>query len=60
VRHDGRVPRQTEFNPAIPSAARVYDYVLGGKNNYPADREVAEAVLARTPSVRSAVQANRG
>jgi len=60
VRHDGRVPRQTEFNPDIPSAARVYDYVLGGKNHYPADREVAEAVLARTPSVRSAVQANRG
>jgi S-adenosyl methyltransferase len=60
VRHDGRVPTQTEFNPDIPSAARVYDYVLGGKNHYPADREVAEAVLARTPSLRSAVKANRG
>jgi hypothetical protein len=60
VRHDRRVPTQTEFNPDIPSAARVYDYVLGGKNHYPADREVAEAVLARTPSLRSAVQANRG
>ena len=60
VRHDWRVPTQTEFSPDIPSAARVYDYVLGGKNNYPADREVAEAVLARTPGVRSAVHANRG
>ena len=60
MRHDGRVRTQTELSPDIPSAARVYDYVLGGKNNYPADREVAEAVLARTPSLRSAVQANRG
>jgi hypothetical protein len=29
------------FRPDIPSVARVYDYLLGGKDNYPVDREVA-------------------
>ena len=26
------------FRPDIPSVARIYDYLLGGKDNYPADR----------------------
>ena len=26
------------FDPSIPSIARVYDYFLGGKNNFAADR----------------------
>ena len=47
------------FRPDIPSAARVYDYLLGGKDNYPADRAVAEAMIAQLPNVRTAVQWNR-
>jgi S-adenosyl methyltransferase len=35
------------FRPDIPSAARVYDYLLGGKDNYPADRAVGEAMIAQ-------------
>jgi S-adenosyl methyltransferase len=31
-----------EFRPDIPSTARMYDYYLGGKDNYPADREAAD------------------
>ena len=39
--------------------ARVYDYWLGGKDNFAADREAAERVLAVTPGLRFRVQANR-
>jgi hypothetical protein len=47
------------FNPDVPSAARVYDYLLGGKDNYPADRKAAEAMLVDLPNARVAVQWNR-
>jgi hypothetical protein len=46
------------FRPDIPSAARVYDYLRGGKDNYPADRELAESMLARLPNLRLAVRWN--
>jgi len=39
--------------------ARVYDFWLGGKDNYPADRVVAEQVAAAYPDVRDAVRAQR-
>ena len=47
------------FSPNVPSAARIYDYLLGGKDNYPADRKVGEAFLVALPSARVAVQWNR-
>jgi hypothetical protein len=47
------------FRPDIPSVARIYDYLLGGKDNYPADRAVGEAMIAQLPNVRRAVQWNR-
>lgn len=47
------------FRPDIPSTARLYDYYLGGKDNFPADRELAEQVLAAVPGLREAARANR-
>ena len=47
------------FRPDIPSPARIYDYLLGGKDNYPADRAVAESMIAQLPNVRIAVHWNR-
>jgi O-methyltransferase involved in polyketide biosynthesis len=47
------------FRPDIPSSARIYDYLLGGKDHYPADRAVAESMIAQLPNVRQAVQWNR-
>src|SRR6266568_5003739 len=47
------------FRPDIPSVARIYDYLLGGKDNYPADRAVGESMIAQLPNVRQAVQWNR-
>jgi predicted O-methyltransferase YrrM len=43
----------------VAHPARVYDYWLGGTNNFPADREAAERVLAVTPGLRWRVRANR-
>ncbi|MEJ3658989.1 SAM-dependent methyltransferase [Actinomycetes bacterium KLBMP 9759] len=40
-------------------SARVYDYFLGGKTNYVADRVVGDAILALTPAIRPATKANR-
>ncbi|MCO5969926.1 SAM-dependent methyltransferase [Actinoallomurus soli] len=42
-----------------PSPARMYDYWLGGKDNFAADREAAEKVIAAHPEQRELVRANR-
>ncbi len=47
------------FDTSVAHPARVYDYWLGGKDNFPADREAAERVLAVTPGLRFRVRANR-
>jgi hypothetical protein len=49
------------FRPDIPSTARMYDYYLGGKDNYPADREAAEKFMALFPPgvVQAASRENR-
>ena len=48
-----------EFDPATPNMARVYDYWLGGKDNYPADRAEAERLLGIYPPLRDLVRENR-
>ncbi|MBK6874542.1 MAG: SAM-dependent methyltransferase [Kineosporiaceae bacterium] len=42
------------------SAARLYDYLLGGKDNYEIDRQAAERLLEVAPYMRDLAQANRG
>jgi S-adenosyl methyltransferase len=48
-----------EADTIVPHSARVYDYWLGGKDNYPADRALAESILRVIPRQRRHVQANR-
>jgi SAM-dependent methyltransferase len=43
----------------IPQPARVYDYILGGRNNFAADREMARIKLKRVPEVAESVRGNR-
>jgi hypothetical protein len=47
------------FDTSIPHPARIYDYWLGGKDNYEADRQAAERVIATQPSILATVRANR-
>ena len=42
-----------------PHPARVYDYLLGGKDNFPADREAAEAGMRANPAGRTPPRENR-
>jgi hypothetical protein len=44
---------------SVAYPARVYDYWLGGKDNFAADREAAEQVIAANPVVLHGVRANR-
>jgi S-adenosyl methyltransferase len=55
----GRDDWRTIFRPDIPSSARIYDYFLGGKNNYSADRDASDQITARLPNIREAAQINR-
>jgi hypothetical protein len=48
-----------KFRPDIPSTARIYDYLLGGKDNYPADRAAAAEIARALPNVRTSFQWNR-
>src|SRR6516165_10020755 len=47
------------FDPATPNVARVYDYWLGGKDHFPADRAEAERLLVTYPPLRDLVRENR-
>ncbi len=47
------------FDPSVPSPARMYDYYLGGKDHFPADRQAAELALSVVPSGREVARANR-
>ena len=46
-------------DPGQPAAARIYDYLLGGKDNYAVDRAAADKVLAVAPDQRRLARANR-
>jgi hypothetical protein len=48
-----------EIDVSRPHIARMYDYFLGGKNHFAADRETAEKVLASMPSARIGPRENR-
>ena len=48
-----------DFDITTPHIARIYDYWLGGKDNFEADRQAAELALAATPTILPGVTANR-
>ena len=47
------------FDATRPNIARAYDYLLGGKDNFAADRDLAEKLVAIYPGVRQMVAENR-
>jgi SAM-dependent methyltransferase len=48
-----------ELNTNVAQSARVYDYWLGGKDNFPADQAVAEAIAEQVPTIRAQVREQR-
>ena len=48
-----------EINTGVAHTARMYDYYLGGKDNYEVDRDAAEQVLTVFPQMRAIARENR-
>jgi SAM-dependent methyltransferase len=44
----------------VPSPARVYDYLIGGKDNFAVDRAAARELMSAFPGARRVARANRG
>src|ERR1700722_7818496 len=49
----------TELNTHIAHPARMYDYYLGGKDNFEADRIAAERAMSVVPDARNLAMTNR-
>ncbi|MEU8588914.1 SAM-dependent methyltransferase [Streptomyces sp. NPDC048664] len=56
--HSGR-QLSTSIDATVPTAARMYDYYLGGKDNYAADRAAVEELDKVVPSTRALALNNR-
>ena len=52
-------PERPGFDPSVAHIARVYDYWLGGKDNYAADRVAGDAAIEAYPYIAAGVRANR-
>ncbi|GGP75256.1 SAM-dependent methyltransferase [Saccharothrix coeruleofusca] len=50
---------RSDVDLSVPSAARAYDYFLGGAHNFAVDREFADQVLRIAPSVPAVTRLNR-
>ena len=46
-------------DPSVPHPARRYNYLLGGRENYRADRASGDAIAAAMPTIRLSIQENR-
>jgi O-methyltransferase involved in polyketide biosynthesis len=47
------------FDPNTPSIARVYDYLLGGKDNFAVDRELGDKLIEIYPPAAETVRENK-
>jgi hypothetical protein len=47
------------FDTSVPNVARIYDYLIGGKDNFDADRKTADALLEAMPDARVVARDNR-
>jgi O-methyltransferase involved in polyketide biosynthesis len=50
---------QGEFDTSKPNVARMNDYLLGGKDNFAADRQAGERLLAVAPDMKTMMVENR-
>ena len=53
------VAEPAKIDTSVPHPARVYDYLLGGKDNFEADRAAAEAAIVLFPPTAQSARANR-
>ena len=48
---DGDVGRRLDLRTDIPHSARIYDHILGGKDNFAADRAAAAEIVKHQPTL---------
>ena len=51
--------QQPEFDTSIPQTARIWNYWLGGKDNFPVDRAVGDQILEAFPAIVENARASR-
>jgi hypothetical protein len=51
---------QARLKADEPHSARIWNYLLGGKDNFAADRSAADAVIGQLPQIRDFAKAGRG
>jgi hypothetical protein len=56
---DDDSPEPPEIDTSVAHQARVYDYLIGGKDNFAVDREVGDMVLKANPDLALTARANR-
>jgi S-adenosyl methyltransferase len=56
---DFRSPATPQINTEVAHNARVWNYWLGGKDNYPVDREVGDQIFRMFPSIVDVARADR-
>src|SRR5690606_40171180 len=55
----GQHTADTGIDTSVPSVARIYDYALGGKDNFQVDREAAQELLQIAPEALLFARENR-
>jgi S-adenosyl methyltransferase len=60
VPQDGEGRELPGFDVKVPSSARVWNYWVGGKDHFAADREAGEQILEAMPTLRMIARASRG
>src|ERR1700742_4502428 len=48
-----------DIDTSVAHSARIYDYILGGKDNFEADRRAAEAATKANPNLATGMRENR-
>ncbi|MGW2401812.1 SAM-dependent methyltransferase, partial [Kitasatospora sp. NPDC001664] len=56
---EGPAIERVDLRIDVPHSARMYDYWLGGKTNFPPDRALGEAFEQAIPSIKVMARENR-
>src|SRR5690349_23593695 len=54
------MPAPPGVDPTVPSSPRIWNYWLGGKDNFSADREAGDAFVAMYPAITDIARSSRG
>lgn len=58
--HEAELKQLPDIDTSVPHSARVWDYWLGGKEHYPADRAAGDQICAVMPGIVDTARAVRG